>query len=137
MSGCRSRILLFASIVTQIVANSLFLSHSVKCMSQLQAQDHPGFQLPPPQLFLAGVTVVSQQALLQECATHFPELFRWVFLCYGQHPILWHSMGTLGSKQGIQQGTLWVCSCSLWSCINLFASDSDWLQVQLSLSRVV
>ncbi|KAL5487185.1 hypothetical protein EMCRGX_G019758 [Ephydatia muelleri] len=76
LSGCRSRILLFASIVTQIVANSLFLSHSVKCMSQLQAQDPPGFQLPPPQLFLAGITVVSQQALLEECATHFPELFR-------------------------------------------------------------
>ena len=44
---------------------------------------------------------VSRQALLEECATHFPELFRWVFWCYGQHPTLWHSMGTLGSDQGV------------------------------------
>ena len=43
---------------------------------------------------------VSRQALLEECATHFPELFRWVFWCYGQHPTLWHPMGTLGSEQG-------------------------------------
>ena len=47
---------------------------------------------------------VSRLALLEECATHFPELFRWVFWCYGQHPTLWHSMGTLGSEQGVQQG---------------------------------
>ena len=43
---------------------------------------------------------VTQKALLEQCATHF----RWVFWCYGQHPTLWHSMGTLGSEQGVQQG---------------------------------
>ena len=47
---------------------------------------------------------VSRQALLEECATHFPELFRWVYWCYGQHPTLWHPMGTLGSEQGVHQG---------------------------------
>eukprot|EP00731_Ephydatia_muelleri_P006120 Em0003g368a len=47
---------------------------------------------------------VSRQALLEECATHFPELFRWVYRCYGQHPTLWHPMGTLGSEQGVHQG---------------------------------
>eukprot|EP00731_Ephydatia_muelleri_P034230 Em0051g22a len=47
---------------------------------------------------------VLQQALLEECATHFPELFRWVYWCYGQHPTLWHPMGTLGSEQGVHQG---------------------------------
>ena len=47
---------------------------------------------------------VSRQTLLEECATYFPELFRWVFWCYGQHPTLWHPMGTLGSEQGVQQG---------------------------------
>ena len=46
----------------------------------------------------------SRQALLEECATHFPELFRWVYWCYGQHPTLWHPMGTLGSEQGVHQG---------------------------------
>ena len=49
-------------------------------------------------------TEVSRQALLEECATHFPELVMWVFWCYGQHLTLWHSMGTLGSEQGVQQG---------------------------------
>ena len=53
---------------------------------------------------------VSRKALLEECATHFPELFRWVFWCYGQHPTLWHSMGTLGSEQGVQQGDPFSCS---------------------------
>ena len=47
---------------------------------------------------------VSRQALLEECATHFPELFRWVYWCYGQHPTLWHPMGTLGTEQGVHQG---------------------------------
>ena len=47
---------------------------------------------------------VSRQALLEECATHFPELFWWVYWCYGQHPTLWHPMGTLGSEQGVHQG---------------------------------
>ena len=50
---------------------------------------------------------VSRKALLEECVTHFPELFRWVFWCYGQHPTLWHNMGTLGSEQGVQQGDPW------------------------------
>ena len=47
---------------------------------------------------------VSRKALLEKCATHFPELFWWFFWCYAQHPTLWHSMGTLGSEQGFQQG---------------------------------
>ena len=32
--------------------------------------------------------------------THFPELLR----CYGQHPTLWHSMGTVRLEHGVQQG---------------------------------
>ena len=32
--------------------------------------------------------MVSRQALLEECATHFPELFPWVSWCYGQHRTL-------------------------------------------------
>ena len=47
---------------------------------------------------------VSRKALLEECVAHFPELFWWVFWCYGQHPTLWHTMDTLGLEQGVQQG---------------------------------
>ena len=34
--------------------------------------------------------LVSCQALLEECAVHFPELFPWVGWCYEVHPALWH-----------------------------------------------
>ena len=34
--------------------------------------------------------IVSRQAILEECANHFPELLPWVSWCYGQHPYLWH-----------------------------------------------
>ena len=48
--------------------------------------------------------MVTRQALLEECAAHFPELFPWVSWCYGQHPTLWHPMGVLSSELGVQQG---------------------------------
>ena len=48
--------------------------------------------------------MVSCQALLEKCATHFPGLFPWVSWCYGQHPSLWHPMGVLSSELGVQQG---------------------------------
>ena len=47
---------------------------------------------------------VSRQAVLNACALHIPELlpgFQW---CYGQHPALWHSLGTISSEIGVQQG---------------------------------
>ena len=48
--------------------------------------------------------LVSRQAILSECAKHFPELLPWVCWCYGQHPRLWHSLGCLSSESGVQQG---------------------------------
>eukprot|EP00731_Ephydatia_muelleri_P034939 Em0087g8a len=39
--------------------------------------------------------LVSRQALLEECAVHFPELLPWVHWCYGSHPTLWHPLGHL------------------------------------------
>ena len=48
--------------------------------------------------------LVSRQAILSECAKHFPELLPWVSWCYGQHPLLWHSLGCLSSESGVQQG---------------------------------
>ena len=48
--------------------------------------------------------MVSHQALLSECAKHFPELYPWAHWCYSQHPFLWHEMGNLTSECGVQQG---------------------------------
>ena len=48
--------------------------------------------------------LVSRQAVLDECAQHFPELLAWTSWCYGQRPILWHSLGSLTSQTGVQQG---------------------------------
>ena len=48
--------------------------------------------------------LVSRQAILDECAVCFPELLPWAAWCYGQHPILWHAMGSINSETGVQQG---------------------------------
>ena len=48
--------------------------------------------------------LVSRQAILSECAKHFPELLPWVSWCYGQHHLLWHHLGCLTSESGVQQG---------------------------------
>ena len=47
--------------------------------------------------------LVSRQSLLDQCTLHFPLLLPWTTWCYGQHPFLWHSMGTLTSEAGVQQ----------------------------------
>ena len=47
--------------------------------------------------------LVSRQAVLDECAQHFPELLSRTSCCYGQHPILWHSLGSLTFQTGVQQ----------------------------------
>ena len=47
---------------------------------------------------------VSRQAVLNACALHIPELLPWSQWCYGQHPVLWHSLGTISSEIGVQQG---------------------------------
>ena len=48
--------------------------------------------------------LASRQILLSECEKHFPELLPWVSWCYSKHPLLWHSMGSLTSESGVQQG---------------------------------
>ena len=47
---------------------------------------------------------VSRQVVLDECSSFFPELLPWVSWCYGSHSLLWHSMGTISSQSGVQQG---------------------------------
>ena len=48
--------------------------------------------------------LASRQILLSKCEKHFPELLPWVSWCYSKHPLLWHSMGSLTSESGVQQG---------------------------------
>eukprot|EP00731_Ephydatia_muelleri_P032588 Em0024g132a len=48
--------------------------------------------------------LVSRQALLDECAFHFPDLLPWASWCYGQQPLLQHPLGTVTSEVGVQQG---------------------------------
>ena len=45
--------------------------------------------------------IVSRQAVLTECAVHFPELLPWTNWCYGHHP---HPLDCLTSELGVQQG---------------------------------
>ena len=44
--------------------------------------------------------LVSRDALLQECATFYPELLPWASWCYSVQP---HPMGHLSSESGVQQ----------------------------------
>ena len=53
---------------------------------------------------LNAFNMVSRQAVLDECATFFPELLPWVSWCYGSHSSLWHPMGQVSSQSGVQQG---------------------------------
>ena len=48
--------------------------------------------------------LVSREAVLHQCAIHFPELLPWVAWCYSLHQKLWHPMGQLISASGVQQG---------------------------------
>ena len=50
------------------------------------------------------LNMVSRQAVLDQCATSFLELLPWVLWCYGTHPLLWHPLGRISSKSGVQQG---------------------------------
>ena len=41
---------------------------------------------------------------MHQCKEHFPELLAWTKFCYGDHPKLWHKLGSLSSQHGVQQG---------------------------------
>ena len=53
---------------------------------------------------LNAFNMVSRQAILDECATFFPEILPWVVWCYGTHPFLWHPL--FGVQQGDPLGPL-------------------------------
>ena len=48
--------------------------------------------------------LVSRDAVLKQCAIHFPELLPWVSWCYSQHQYLRHPMGQLLMASGVHQG---------------------------------
>ena len=61
--------------------------------------------------------LVSRQAMLDECAPHFPELLPWASWCYGQHPLLRHHLSTMSAEIGLQQGD--PLSPALFFCLVL------------------
>ena len=46
--------------------------------------------------------LVSRQAILDECASLFPELLPWASWCYGTHSALWDPLGSMSSESGVQ-----------------------------------
>ena len=76
--------------------------------------------------------LVSRQAVLDECATSFPELLPWVTWCYGTHPLLWHQLGHLSSETEVQQGDPLgplLFSLVLQRQISSIDADDDCIQV--------
>ncbi|KAL5509541.1 hypothetical protein EMCRGX_G004932 [Ephydatia muelleri] len=72
--------------------------------------------------------LVSRQALLDECAFHFPDLLPWASWCYGQQPLLQHPLGTLTSEVGVQQGDPlgpMFFSLVLHKLVSAIATDED------------
>ena len=55
---------------------------------------------------------VTRKGLLEECATHFPELFRWVFGAMGSILFCGTPWVPLGQSRELSRGTLWVLSYS-------------------------
>ena len=76
--------------------------------------------------------LVSRQAVLDECATSFPERLPWVTWCYGTPPLLWHQLGHLSSETGVQQGDSLgplLFSLVLQRLISSIDADDDCIQV--------
>ena len=72
--------------------------------------------------------LVSRQALLDECAFHFPDLLPWASWCYGQQPLLQHPLGTVTSEVGVQQGDPlgpMLFSLVLHKLVSAIATDED------------
>eukprot|EP00731_Ephydatia_muelleri_P032933 Em0024g477a len=72
--------------------------------------------------------LVSRQALLDECAFHFPDLLPWASWCYGQQPLLQHPLGTVTSEVGVQQGDPlgpMFFSLVLHKLVTAIATDED------------
>ena len=71
--------------------------------------------------FQNAFNIISCQALVEKCHTHFPEI-------PPQHPMLFHPMGTISSEAGVQQGDplgpLFFCLV-LHELVATIASDEE------------
>ncbi|KAL5505640.1 hypothetical protein EMCRGX_G007104 [Ephydatia muelleri] len=72
--------------------------------------------------------IEAAEAVLDACGLHFPELLPWSSWCYGQHPALWHPLGTITSEISVQQGDplgpLLFCLV-LQQVVSTIAEDAD------------
>ena len=78
--------------------------------------------------------MVSRQAVMDQCATYFPELLPWVSWCYGSHTSLWHPMGQVSSQSDVQQGDPlgpMLFALVLHKLVTSFNADDDCLQLLL------
>ena len=78
--------------------------------------------------------MVSRQAVMDQCATYFPELLPWVSWCYGSHTSLWHPMGQISSQTGVQQGDPlgpMLFALVLHKLVTSIGADDDCLQLLL------
>ncbi|KAL5489004.1 hypothetical protein EMCRGX_G018041 [Ephydatia muelleri] len=78
--------------------------------------------------------MVSRQAVMDQCATYFPELLPSVSWCYGSHTSLWHPMGQIRSQTGVQQddplGPM-LFALVLHKLVTSIDADDDCLQLLL------
>ena len=64
---------------------------------------------------------IDRNLIMHQCKEHFPELLAWAKFCYGDHPKLWHILGSLSSQHGVQQRdplgptVLYIWVSILWS----------------------
>eukprot|EP00731_Ephydatia_muelleri_P028492 Em0020g136a len=78
--------------------------------------------------------MVLRQAVMDQCATYFPELLPWVSWCYGSHTSLWHPMGQISSQTGVQQGDPlgpMLFALVLQKLVTSIDADDDCLQLLL------
>ena len=47
--------------------------------------------------------MITRQAVLDDCATFFPEILPWVSWCHGSHTTLWNPLDKISSELGVQQ----------------------------------
>ncbi|KAL5476080.1 hypothetical protein EMCRGX_G025985 [Ephydatia muelleri] len=79
------------------------------------------------------LNMVSRQAVLDQCATSFLELLPWVLWCYGTHPLLWHPLGRISSKSGVQQA--WMQMMSVLWALHLIEDLGPALGLHVNLAK--
>ena len=58
--------------------------------------------------------LVSRTVILEEVRKHLPYIFPWVYWCYSNESVLFHPLGKIRSRSGVQQGdagATFILSC--------------------------